>query len=482
MDHFDAPRLPNRLFAPIFNSGVISIVQATGVVAGPTGSSDSQWAKCGTSPQNAVVIGCIITPAFATAFYLSFPKDSTSFGIPIRQCMEIMRQPSYYFGDSQKAFMQRYVAAGCFGAYGDWLASRCIWYSADVEDVDPRTSSPTETVLKHCVSDYLRDDSYEEQTLLRDALTRWLTIGMPPSNKPLYHDPLNGELYSQRDLKGASQNTKERLEVSNTEEYEAYLKVLEELVLAQFHVRPAIRQRTSLGPPVSRAHLNLSREREGVWATASEPSTWPEYATGPPGPSTAPSRSSGSSGPLRLAPPNYPPSMPAMPSGPPIPPDAADASGYIWDPPHEAWLDSFGVDDKAKQAFFRLDEWYRSAIRSEGGLGPSGNRSDGSRADNTEETLHMVVDKLTSIEQLDVGMGGDDRDHSGGTMDESAGDSGDKAAGSGADGPPVPSKLLIQRPCAWCGEYEATMNDACCGWCPIHVSGSDLPANPISTV
>ena len=157
-------------------------------------------AKCGTGPTNVRVIGCIIAEPFAECVCEAIPRSSIERGIVIEEFQNILQNPQRYLHPTCLAFLQRYLAGGCLGAYGDWVPKRCAWRK--IWEVKKQEADLLNGILQECVISFFRDDSWEDckHEELKIALQTWLHDGLPPNNGKLYLDPITNNEYSQMEL------------------------------------------------------------------------------------------------------------------------------------------------------------------------------------------------------------------------------------------------------------------------------------------
>jgi len=184
----------------ICSAGIVSIVEATNIVAGPKSGSNAQWAKCGSGPTCVRVIGCIIAEPFAECVYGAIPRSSEVRKNVLDEFQNILQNPHRYLHPACLGFLHRYLAGGCLGAYGDWVPLRCVWKKIWVEK--QQQADMVNLILKECVVSFFRDDSWEDGRLteLKTALHTWLQDGLPPNKGKLYVDPLTENEYSQMEI------------------------------------------------------------------------------------------------------------------------------------------------------------------------------------------------------------------------------------------------------------------------------------------
>ena len=194
------PHTKQKELQAVLSAGIITIIEVTNVCAGPSACSDAQWSKSGSSPECARVVGCIITESLAECFFDARPKTPEHSHIVIKEFGNIVKNPHKYLHPKCLAFMHRYLAGGCFAAYGHWVPRRCVWLKnleAKQEETDV-----VNAILKECVSPFFRDDSWSDPNLseAKIALQTWIREGLPPKNGKLYLDPVLNDEYSQMDL------------------------------------------------------------------------------------------------------------------------------------------------------------------------------------------------------------------------------------------------------------------------------------------
>jgi hypothetical protein len=120
------PHTKQKELQAVFSAGIITIIEVTNVCAGPSNCSDAQWSKSGSSPECARVVGCIITESLAECFFDALPKTPQQEHTVIKEFVDILHNPQKYLDPKCLAFMHRYLAGGCFAAYGDWVPRRCV--------------------------------------------------------------------------------------------------------------------------------------------------------------------------------------------------------------------------------------------------------------------------------------------------------------------------------------------------------------------
>ena len=182
------------------NLGVITVLKVTNVIAGPPNSKNkSQWAKCGSSPTNAFVIGSIVTQSQIKAFNAMIDKTdvekikSFMYGIS-----DILHSPSAYLSPESAAFLYRYVAGGVFLAHADWIPLRCV--TAAKFDPGKTDSWITEYVIQKYIVKYIRDESFSDtanQSVV-NALRDWIFQGL--SKKKVIRDPSTLKCYTIREV------------------------------------------------------------------------------------------------------------------------------------------------------------------------------------------------------------------------------------------------------------------------------------------
>ena len=107
--------------------GIISILRVTNVIAGPKSKLDAQWAKSGSSPTCAFVVGSIVSKHQNDALHQMIDlQNKWKLEALVNNMLEVVAMPSKYFPVDSWSFLKRYVAGGVFLAHADWLPLRCI--------------------------------------------------------------------------------------------------------------------------------------------------------------------------------------------------------------------------------------------------------------------------------------------------------------------------------------------------------------------
>ena len=107
--------------------GIISILRVTNVIAGPTARSNAQWAKSGSPPTCAFVVGSIVSKHQNDALHQMIDlQNKLKLEALVNDMLEVVAMPSKYFPVDSWSFLKRYVAGGVFLAHADWLPLRCI--------------------------------------------------------------------------------------------------------------------------------------------------------------------------------------------------------------------------------------------------------------------------------------------------------------------------------------------------------------------
>ena len=230
---YDADKLSSRLRI-VCSHALISILRVTDCRPGPHDKRDSQWAKSGTSPENAVSVGCIITPAFAEAVCSCLHTSSFSECSKLRtEFATVLASPQNYLNPECLLFLQRYLAAGNTGAYAPYLPLRCASSKYWGSEVLRTPGDPTNCILTDRIDSYLRDGSWIDPRCapLRSCLTRWLAAGVPPLNENLYEDQVMNKKFSQLTLEGLDDSTFKRLSLVPSSLLQEYYLELHRLVV-----------------------------------------------------------------------------------------------------------------------------------------------------------------------------------------------------------------------------------------------------------
>ena len=231
---YNVEQLSPRL-QTVCSHGVISIVRAVGVHAGPTGRSDVQWAKSGTRPDNAACVGCIITQAFAEAVFTGLQSASSSeYPALAAEFETVLSSPQNYLDPNSLLFLHRYLAAGNVGAYAPYLPLRCAASKYHGVKLREFPGDVTELILSDTIKSFLRDGSWDDArcSRLRSCLACWLKAGVPPSCEKLYVDTLTNREYSQETVEEASQAAFQRLTLVCSPPLQEYHLKLHCLVVA----------------------------------------------------------------------------------------------------------------------------------------------------------------------------------------------------------------------------------------------------------
>ena len=218
----------------VCSHGVISILRAVDVRAGPRGGGDAQWAKSGTRPDNAACDGCIITEAFAEAVWSCLQSaPSSEYTALLTELETVLSSPQNYLDPKCLNFLHRYVAAGNIGAYAFYLPLRCAtskYYGALVKNLP---GDATELILADKIQTYVLDGSWDDSRCeqLRSCLACWLRAGVPPSSENLYLDHVTKTEYSQFTLQDATEGACQRLELICSPSLHKYYLELHRLIV-----------------------------------------------------------------------------------------------------------------------------------------------------------------------------------------------------------------------------------------------------------
>ena len=120
-----------------FKLNVISVLQVTNVIAGPSangGRTLDLWSKSLSRPGNAFITGCILTQDQIDAFGVMKLNELKSF---LSGMVDILKTPSNFLSLEGNSFLRRYVAGGVFLAHAYSLPLRfitvCEFEPSDVE-------------------------------------------------------------------------------------------------------------------------------------------------------------------------------------------------------------------------------------------------------------------------------------------------------------------------------------------------------------
>ena len=226
------------------NLGVITILHVTNVIAGPKGSSSTQWAKCGSSPTNAYVVGAIVTQtqieAFNSIIDIADWDKMKSFLCGIR---EILHSPSEYLLPESVDFLRRYTAGGVFLAHADWIPLRCV----TVAKFNPtkKDSWIADHVIRQHIATYIRDGSFNDvanQSVV-EALRLWILGGL--SNVEVIKDPSTFNCYTIREVANMKADNKffDELVMAPCELTYNYLKAVSEATDYQHRLTPPSKRR-----------------------------------------------------------------------------------------------------------------------------------------------------------------------------------------------------------------------------------------------
>ena len=230
---YDAHKLSSPLRI-VCSHALISILRVMDCRSGPHSQRDSQWGKCGTRPDNAVCVGCIITPAFAEAVFSCLQTPFYSEGLELTsEFATVLVSPQNYLNPECLLFLHRYLAAGNTGAYALNLPLRCATSKYWGSKVLKTPGDPTNCILADKIDSYLRDGSWDDPrcSQLRSCLFRWLRAGVPPTNENLYEDQVMNKKYSQLTLEGLDDVIFQRLTLVPSSLLKEYYLELHRLVV-----------------------------------------------------------------------------------------------------------------------------------------------------------------------------------------------------------------------------------------------------------
>jgi hypothetical protein len=177
--------------------GVISILCVTNVIAGPT-SGDTQWAKSGSSPDCAYVIGSIITKQFIESFDACLPSEDVRALRKLTPGMaRILQCPSKFLHPDCLRFLHRYVAGGVFLAHAEGFPLRCACGKLEHDNADDWI---VESLVTERVVNFIRDDSWHdvENAPVRIALYAWVANGL--SKERVIRDPRTNKCYTLKEF------------------------------------------------------------------------------------------------------------------------------------------------------------------------------------------------------------------------------------------------------------------------------------------
>ena len=261
-------KVPQNLFDPqterFCNLGVITILQVTKVITGPR-SSPGQWAKSGSAPNNAYVVGCIIPEeqirAFKAVMDLTTYRSQIAF---MNGLKTILQSPSDYLSSTSYSFLRRYVAGGVFLAHAEHLPLRCVTYGKFSPLMDD--SYITEQLLESCICSYIRDDSFTDkrnQSVVK-ALTAWLHGGL--SNEKVIRDSGTLECYTIRKAVNMvyENKFKGRMDFAPCELYDAYISAVRSTTDLPHEAIPASKRRKIISYDVaSESMFSIVRSTSG---------------------------------------------------------------------------------------------------------------------------------------------------------------------------------------------------------------------------
>ena len=225
------------------NLGVITILQVTNVITGPK-SPPGQWAKSGSSPNNAYVVGCIIPEEQIRAFKAVMDLTSYRSQIALISGLKtVLQTPSDYLSSTSYSFLRRYVAGGVFLAHAEHLPLRCVTFAKFNPLMDD--SYITEQLLETCISSYIRDDSFSDernQSVVK-AMTAWLLGGL--SNEKVIRDTGTLECYTIRKAVDMVYDNKfkGKMDFAPCELYDAYISAIRSTTDLPHEVIPASKRR-----------------------------------------------------------------------------------------------------------------------------------------------------------------------------------------------------------------------------------------------
>ena len=209
-----------------FNLNVISVLQVTNVIAGPSangGRTLDIWSKSISSPGNAFITGCILTQDQINAFGVMKLNELKSF---LSGMVDILKTPSNFLSQEGNSFLRRYVAGGVFLAHAYSLPLRlitvCEFEPSDVEWI-------AEKLIHKYIAAFITDDSFENPVnkCVKDALKKWVVGGL--SNEKVIYDPSNSKCYTLREVANLFERgeVRKRLQMANcgwTDDYNSAVR------------------------------------------------------------------------------------------------------------------------------------------------------------------------------------------------------------------------------------------------------------------
>ena len=160
--------------------GIISILRVTRVMAGPKSKSETQWAKSGSPPTCAYVVGAIVSKHQNDAlFQLTDLPNKSKFMSFAKSMREVVAMPSKFLPLESLDFLKHYVAGGVFLAHANWLPLRCIipYRKEEATKTDEWIAGER---IKSRVAEFIRDKSFEDarNQEVKRALMDWVRRGL----------------------------------------------------------------------------------------------------------------------------------------------------------------------------------------------------------------------------------------------------------------------------------------------------------------
>ena len=199
-NHFNRLRQRRRAkqMEDFFNLNVISVLQVTNVIAGPSangGRTLDLWSKSISAPGNAFITGCIITQAQIDDFGVMKLNELNSF---LSGIVDILKTPSDFLSLEGNSFLRRYVAGGVFLAHAYSLPLRFI----TVGEFEPSDTDEWIAVklIRKYIAAFITDDSFSNPVneCVKDALMKWVVGGL--SNEKVIYDPSTSKCYTLREV------------------------------------------------------------------------------------------------------------------------------------------------------------------------------------------------------------------------------------------------------------------------------------------
>ena len=199
-NHFNRLRQRRRAkqMEDFFNLNVISVLQVTNVIAGPSangGRTLDLWSKSVSMPGNAFITGCIITQDQIDDFGVMKLNELNSF---LSGMVDILKTPSDFLSSEGNSFLRRYVAGGVFLAHAYSLPLRFI----TVGEFEPSDTDEwiAEKLIRKYIAAFITDDSFSNPVneCVKDALMKWVVGGL--SNEKVIYDPSTSKCYTLREV------------------------------------------------------------------------------------------------------------------------------------------------------------------------------------------------------------------------------------------------------------------------------------------